>query len=459
MNTTWPTVQLGTLLTDIQPGFASGKHNSEGEGIPHFRPMNVSTHGHIERSVMKYVDPSAGRPDIRLEAGDILFNNTNSPELVGKTALFEDEDSPAFSNHMTRLRVDSKQLDAEYAALRLHQAWREGWFAAHCNNHVSQASISREVLKGFEIELPPLDVQHAITSLSNAIRDSRLSAATHLVDAQTAVMRFRQSVLTAACSGRLTAGWRIKNQVDTGDELVDRVSKERRAHLGRRYRDELPTETGTMPEIPESWSWASPGSLCEPDRIITYGVIKLGPPVEDGVPTLRSSDVRWLHIDSSRVKRISQEIADNYKRTYLKGGEILVTVRGTLGGVAVAPADMAGWNVSREVAVIPLSRYLDADYCALWIGSMHSQRWLTGVAKGVAYTGVNIEDLRKLPLPIPPIAEQREIVRVVSHLLKSADALLARIDASSHRVDRTSQAVLAKAFRGELIAAEDHPDV
>ena len=95
--TDWPTVPLGVLLTDIQPGFASGKHNSTGEGIPHFRPMNVSIDGRIERTALKYVEPTAGRPELRLRRGDVVFNNTNSPELVGKTAVFEDEDAPAFS--------------------------------------------------------------------------------------------------------------------------------------------------------------------------------------------------------------------------------------------------------------------------------------------------------------------------------------------------------------------------
>src|SRR6266540_5234511 len=112
----WPTVALGSLLTDIQPGFASGKHNSTGEGVPHFRPMNVSSDGRIDRSILKYVEPTAGRSDLRLRRGDILFNNTNSPELVGKTALVDEDDEPAFSNHMTRLRTDRTKLEPGYLA-------------------------------------------------------------------------------------------------------------------------------------------------------------------------------------------------------------------------------------------------------------------------------------------------------------------------------------------------------
>jgi len=133
----WPVERLGSLLSEIQPGFASGKHNSTGDGVPHFRPMNVSRDGQIDRAVLKYVDPSTGRPDLRLRRGDVLFNNTNSPELVGKTARFDGADNPAFSNHMTRLRADQTRLDPTFLALRLHQAWRDGWFLENFNNHVS----------------------------------------------------------------------------------------------------------------------------------------------------------------------------------------------------------------------------------------------------------------------------------------------------------------------------------
>jgi type I restriction enzyme S subunit len=86
---------------------------------------------------------------------------------------------------------------------------------------------------------------------------------------------------------------------------------------------------------------------------LTYGVVQLGNEVPDGVPCLRTSNVRWLRIETDEVKHIASVISANYSRTVLCGGEVLVNVRGTLGGVAVVPKEMAGWNISREVAVAP----------------------------------------------------------------------------------------------------------
>jgi type I restriction enzyme S subunit len=257
--------------------------------------------------------------------------------------------------------------------------------------------------------------------------------------------RFRQSVLAAACSGQLTADWREQHgclpEVSAAEHVVP-------------YDPTGKDDPINVPPIPDSWCYAECKSLCDPERSITYGVIKLGPSVPDGVPTLRSSDVRWLHIDSNSVKRISPAIAGEYQRTFLSGGEVLVTVRGTLGGVAVVPQNMAGWNISREVAMLPLKPRWVPDFFALAIGRQWSQNWLTGVAKGVAYTGVNIADLKRLPVPVPPVTEQQEIVRRVEPLFALADRIEAHLGAAMMRVERLPHAILARAFRGELVPTE-----
>jgi type I restriction enzyme S subunit len=119
--------------------------------------------------------------------------------------------------------------------------------------------------------------------------------------------RFRQAVITTATSGKLTEEWR-------GQALGQRTSWE------------------SVPLV----------ELCQHDRVITYGVIKLGKEVPDGVPCLRTSNVRWLKINTEGMKRIAPNLSAEYSRTVLQGDEVLVNVRGTLGGVAVVPPSMTG---------------------------------------------------------------------------------------------------------------------
>ena len=117
----WDVCYVGDRIPDIQPGFASGIHNQEGKGIPHLRPMNISRQGNIELVVVKSVADTSGP---RLRRGDVLFNNTNSSELIGKTAAW------AFSNHMTRLRPPASIL-GKFIAQQLHFVWMSGYFKDH----------------------------------------------------------------------------------------------------------------------------------------------------------------------------------------------------------------------------------------------------------------------------------------------------------------------------------------
>lgn len=195
--------------------------------------------------------------------------------------------------------------------------------------------------------------------------------------------------------------------------------------------------------------------LCEVDRGITYGVIKLGDHCPAGVPCLRTSNVRWLDIDVTGLKRISPELSNDYSRTVLLGGEVLVNVRGTLGGVAVVPNDMADWNISREVAMVPSDPdKVNSNYLSLVIGSKRSQNWLTGVLKGVAYTGINLGDLRQLNIPLPSKQKQIEIADHLGDLLdltrQSEKIFGQKLDALAE----LKQSILHKAFSGELTAHE-----
>lgn len=139
----WCSVALEEISMDIGPGFASGEHNSDGAGVPHLRPMNVDREGRIDLNVVKSVAASNGT---ELREDDILFNNTNSAELVGKTARVSSREVGfAFSNHMTRIRPESG-VNSSFVARQLHFLWMTGYMKHRCTNHVNQASISSKTL-------------------------------------------------------------------------------------------------------------------------------------------------------------------------------------------------------------------------------------------------------------------------------------------------------------------------
>jgi len=138
----WTVAYVKDVADEIRPGFASGKHNSTGEGVPHIRPMNIDRQGCLHLGEVKSV---SGENPLRLTRGDVLFNNTNSPALIGKTTAIMRDNELAFSNHMTRLRLRNGH-DPRFIAHQLHYLWSRGYFRHRCVNHVNQASISKKAL-------------------------------------------------------------------------------------------------------------------------------------------------------------------------------------------------------------------------------------------------------------------------------------------------------------------------
>jgi type I restriction enzyme M protein len=166
-------VKLGEVALEIKSGFACGTSDDNSAGVPHFRPMNISTDGLLVWVGTKYIseDFFADKSDYLLRAGDVLFNNTNSKELVGKTCLVDREIRAGYSNHLTRIRLDLSKMMPQLLALLLHEKWRKGEFLNLCNKWVGQAGVNNTLLASVEIPLPPLEEQERIVAELDGCRN------------------------------------------------------------------------------------------------------------------------------------------------------------------------------------------------------------------------------------------------------------------------------------------------
>ncbi|HHW19607.1 restriction endonuclease subunit S [Thermodesulfovibrio thiophilus] len=177
----WEVVRLGDLskknLMNIQFGFPSGKWNDKKIGIAQLRPFNITENGETDLSVLKYIESDKDISKYLIQKEDIIFNNTNSEELVGKTAYWKYEnDKYVLSNHMTIIRiVDKNIMNAYFLAKYLHKKWSDGFYRTVCRRHVNQSSISLARLNEIKIPLPPLSIQQKIASILSAI-DEKIEA-------------------------------------------------------------------------------------------------------------------------------------------------------------------------------------------------------------------------------------------------------------------------------------------
>ena len=149
---------------------------------------NVTTNGSFNwEELVRVPDSYTNMDRYWLEADDVLFNNTNSVELVGKSAIFSGFEEPiVFSNHFSRLRTTPGLLHAGFLARWLNLNWQQGLFERICNRWVGQAAVDRRKLLALSIPLPPLAEQKRIVGVLNeqmaAVERAKKAAEAQLAD-------------------------------------------------------------------------------------------------------------------------------------------------------------------------------------------------------------------------------------------------------------------------------------
>ena len=309
------------------------------------------------------------------------------------------------------------------------------------------------------IPLPPLAEQLRIVAKLEILLGKVSSSQQRLSQVPGLLNRFRQSVLAAACSGKLTADWREENEdVEPAAELLERLHTERRktwllSHPNRKYQEPDQLEDDDLEAIPESWLWTNFDHCASEITVGHVGPMK-DRYVDSGIAFLRSQNVRPLRFDPMGLVRIPKDFQAELAKSKLIGGEILVVRSGAnTGDCCVFPRDMPEANCADLVITRPLSG-LCAEYGAMYVASPIGQAAIGLRQTGIAQPHFNIGAMRVKPFPLPPLAEQQEIVRRAEKLFSFADQIESRLAEAQTHVDRLTQSLLAKAFRGELVPTE-----
>ena len=153
------------------------------------------------------------------------------------------------------------------------------------------------------------------------------------------------------------------------------------------------------------------------DSSITYGVVKPGDEDIAGVRLVRSGDVIASITDLKKLRTITRKVSDQYKRTILEGGELLVSLVGNPGEVMIAPEHFSGHNIARQVAMIRLKSDFNNRYVYYSFKSPKTRSVLTSLSKGSVQQVINLSDLQQLEMDVPSL----EVQKAISHILGTLD--------------------------------------
>ncbi|MNU71199.1 Type-1 restriction enzyme EcoKI specificity protein [compost metagenome] len=456
----WATACVNDIA-DINPKQLFDDHLAAG-----FVPMSHAPTNF--RDKLRFDDRSWG--DIKkaytnFKDGDVIFAKVTPCFENGKAAFVEGLPNGigAGSSEFYVLRPCSEEVSAKYllALVKSRGFMREG--AANMTGAVGLRRVPRQFVENYPVLAPPAAEQTRIAQKLDELLAQVDTLKTRIDSIPTLLKRFRQSVLAAAVSGQLTEEWRASAvTLGSAHKLHQQLKHSHEAEGGHaRGNASNPTEEAhdlSPSDLPASWDIAEMRDICVPGRPITYGILKPGPELEEGVPYIRVADFPGNKLNPANIKKTSPEIDLQFKRARLIAGDLLLSIRGSVGRLIKIPKTLEGANITQDTARLSISPLVSTTFIYWVLLAESTQRRMKNATRGVAVRGINIGDVRAIQIPLPPLKEQTEIVRQVEQLFAFADQLEAKVASAKTRIDQLTQSILAKAFRGELVPQDPNDE-
>ena len=270
-----------------------------------------------------------------------------------------------------------------------------------------------------------------------------------LIDRPEAVDALEQTILQLAVRGLLVPQ-------DPSDEPASELLKKVRAEKDRLIAEGKIKKDKPLPaigedekpfELPKGWEWVRFDQLINQQKPISYGVLVPGPDVNSGVPFIRIADLSIDNPPERPEKCISSEVNEQYLRTRLEGGEILMGVVGSIGKLGVAPKTWAGANIARAICrIVPANAGLN-DFVLFLLQTKFMQESFAGDTRTLAQPTLNVGLIRAAITPLPPEKEQSRIVARVTELRALCQQLRGKLSQA-----RTTQTQLAQAWVEQVAA-------
>lgn len=403
--TGWAYESLGALTAETRPicygVLKPGPFDPS--GVPLLRIQDLMGN-RIASEGIHYISPKLDEEfrRSRLEGGEVLLSIQGT---IGRTALVPSTLSGANISRTLAVIKPDKVLRPEFLYYYFQYLTARN---AYITTGTTRASLNISTIREMVVPVPPLSAQERIVE---AVEEqfSRLDAGiVGLERARQNLRRIHSAVLEAA--------------VPSGESGTTKVQL---------------------------------GDLVAPGRKLAYGVLVPGDHDPNGIPFVRIGDLSNRQVNIHGLKYIAPDIAARFPRTRLQGGEVLLSLVGTIGRSAVVPPELAGANTARALAVIPLREGVESRYVAIALSRVRVTQELTALSHEVARKTLNLEDVRRYEIPLPTYSEQLEIVKAVETeetWIRSVEEVVAR---TFRRADRLRSSILHTAFSGRLVPQDE----
>lgn len=408
MKAAWTSAPLGTICT-FSNGLWTGKKPPFDEAIV-VRNTNFRPHGRLDHSDVALLNVESKQlAKRRLQLGDIIIEKSGGgpKQPVGRVAYFDRADGVySFSNFTSAARVlDRSEVDPEYLIRFLDWCYLSGVTERMQSHSTGIRNLDFNAYKAIEVPLPPLEEQWRIV----AVLDEAFAA-----------------IATATANAE-------KNLANARELFASTIEEVLQQAIGR--------STLTLLEAADE--------SCS----LSYGVVQPGEEQTGGLPIVRPTDLKQKYIGLGPLKRIDASLADSYRRTTLRGDDLLLCVRGTTGTLSIATPELAGGNVTRGIVPIRFNpAILSQELGYFLLLSASAQKQIKSATYGAALMQINIRDLKMLKLRVPPLADQSALADRLDAAQADIEQLQSNYSAKLDALTALKQSLLHRAFTGELTA-------
>ena len=386
------TAAFSSTVGTVLKGVVAGKSVKTLERAPigsELAILKVSavTWGEFRPNESKAMPPDYAPGDCpRAMDGDILISRANTRELVGAPVMVRgNHPQLLLSDKLLKLIPDERVVERRYLvrALRAPAAFQH---FAQCAGGTSgsMTNITQDSIRAAPLYLPPLTEQRRIAAIldqADALRAKRREALAQL-DSLTQSIFIEMFGDPSECMA-----------IGTGLVLANVVA---------------------------------------PERIVTYGIVQAGPELADGVPYIKTGDIKNGIILENQLARTSREIVTAYARSALKPADIVMSIRATVGTTALVPDSLDGANLTQGTARISPAAFMNSLYLLSYLRTGAVQSWIQSQVKGATFREITLGRLRQLPALAPPLALQQTFatrIQAVESLKATHRAALAESDA------------------------------
>nr|WP_311150529.1 restriction endonuclease subunit S [uncultured Prevotella sp.] len=381
MRKEWKLKKIGECFSYIKNG-ANIKQTKGAGGYPITRIETLSG-GVFNRDRLGYadvVDLEQYKEHI-LESGDLLVSHINSKTYIGRTVVYEGKQGENIIHGMNLLRLKHNRslINSAFLCYYTQSVSFKLDIMRIRKDAVNQSSFAISDFKKIRIPVPVLATQLSIVSELDKINE--------LIQIK-------------------------KEQLKDYDALAQSIFYEM-------FGDPVENEKG--------WEVKELIETVSPECKISYGIVQPGEHVEDGVSIVRPVDMVSTFISKDGLKKTTKEISNSYSRTILSGKELLVCVRGTTGVVSLVDESLQGANVTRGIAPLLFSENVERWFMYYQVKSSSVRGVISSLTRGIALKQINMSDLRKIRLILPPLSLQQSFAHKIEQIERQKAAVQSTI--------------------------------